>query len=139
MNKRISRLAVAFLASAFLFSSAAQSSGTSALQITGSANSKTFKVKSGSIIKVTLNSTFWNFQSSTNLSGIETPTMTAIMPGPTAPANCQLPGMGCGTVVWKFKAGKAGRANFVASRTSCGEALRCSAKQSKFKVNFQIS
>lgn len=139
MNKRISRLAVAFLASAFLFTSAAQSSGGSALQITDSANSKTFKVKSGTIIKVTLNSTFWNFQSSTNLSGSETPTMTAIMPGPTAPANCQLPGMGCGTVVWKFKAGKPGRANFVASRTSCGEALRCSAKQSKFMVNFQIS
>jgi len=139
MNKRITRFAVAFLASAFLFSSATQSSGTSALLIADSANGKTFKVKSGSIVKVTLNSTFWNFQSSTNLSGSETPTLTAIMPGPTAPANCQLPGMGCGTVVWKFKAGKPGRANFVASRTTCGEALRCSAKQSKFMVNFQIS
>ena len=139
MNKRISRLAVAFLASAFLFTSAAQSSGGSALQITDSANSKTFNVKSGSTIKVTLNTPFWNFQSSSNLSGSETPTMTAIMPGPTAPANCQLPGMGCGTVVWKFKAVRPGRANFVASRTSCGEALRCSAKQSKFMVNFQIS
>ena len=139
MNKRISKLAVVFLASAFLFSSAAQSSGTSALQIADSANGKTFKVKSGSIIKVTLNSTFWNFQSSTGINGSETPTMTAIMPGPTAPANCQLPGVGCGTVVWKFKAGKPGRANFIASRTLCGEALRCSAKQSKFTVNFQIN
>ena len=139
MNKRISKLAVVFLASAFLFSSAAQSSGTSALQIADSANGKTFKVKSGSIIKVTLNSTFWNFQSSTGINGSETPTMTAIMPGPTAPANCQLPGVGCGTVVWKFKAGKPGRANFIASRTLCGEALRCSAKQSKFTVKFQIN
>ena len=139
MNKRISKLAVVFLASAFLFSSAAQSSGTSALQIADSANGKTFKVKSGSIIKVTLNSTFWNFQSSTGINGSESPTMTAIMPGPTAPANCQLPGVGCGTVVWKFKAGKPGRANFIASRTLCGEALRCSAKQSKFTVNFQIN
>jgi hypothetical protein len=136
MNQR--KLIVALFSMALLFSNAAESSGATTLNISESANGKTFRVDPGSTIKVTLNSTFWNFQSANNLSGNQLPTMTAIMPGPTAPSNCQLPGMGCGTVVWKFKAGKSGSASFVATRTSCGEALRCTAKQSKYSVIFRI-
>ena len=138
MRKLPRKIATALLAIVFVFGTIADARAVSPLNISEPANGKSYLVKPGSSILVTLHSTFWNFQSSSNLSGAETPTMTAIMPGPTAPKNCQLPGMGCGTVVWKFKAGKSGRAQFIATRTSCGEALRCTAKQSKYLVNFRI-
>lgn len=131
-------MAVVILLAGFLAGSIAQTSAATTLSISESANGKAFLIKPGSTIQITLHSTFWNFQSASNLRGSETPTMNAIMPGPTAPANCQLPGMGCGTVVWKFKAGKSGKAIFIASRTSCGEALRCTAKESKYLVNFRV-
>jgi predicted secreted protein len=111
----------------------------SVVKITESGNGKSFSVKAGSEVQITLHSTFWSLKSISNLVGSQTPVMTAIMPGPTAPANCQLPGMGCGTVVWKFKASKTGKASFVAIRTSCGEALRCTAKTGRFSVLFKVS
>ena len=138
MRKLQRKIATALLAILFLIGNIAEAGAVSTIKISEPANGKSYSVKPGTSILVTLHSTFWNFQSSPNLTGSETPTMTAIMPGPTAPANCQLPGMGCGTVVWRFKAGKSGKAQFVATRTSCGEALRCTAKQSKYLVNFRI-
>lgn len=135
-NLKISAgIAIGFL----LFASPSPAGASSIVKVTDASNGKSVTIKSGSTVLVTLKSTFWQFQSVLNLSGSETPTMTAIMPGPTAPANCQLPGMGCGTVTWKFKALKAGKAAFVAVRTSCGEALRCTDKNGRFAVSFKVS
>ena len=128
MNKKNQRFASALFSALFLLSSASQVNAASTIKISEAGNGKTFAVKAGSTIEITLHSTFWSEQSSSNLKAIGAPNMKAIMPGPTAPANCQLPGMGCGTIVWKFTAANPGKASYLATRTSCGEALRCTAK-----------
>jgi len=138
MYKTNRRLVTACLCAAILLSSAAQSSAASVVKISESGNSKTFSVKSGSTVEITLHSTFWIQKSTINLKPMGAPTITAIMPGPSAPANCQLPGMGCGTIVWKFIAIKKGKASFVATRTSCGEALRCTAKNSRYAFSLSV-
>lgn len=130
--------AIALISAVLLIGGVTESSAASRLGISEPSNGKTYNVKVGTSVSVTLHSTFWSLKSVSNLFGSETPTMTAIMPGPSAPANCQLPGMGCGTVVWQFKAGKSGIASFNATRTSCGEALRCTASNSKFLVRFKV-
>ena len=108
------------------------------LTFSESSNGHKVQVKSGSVLKITLNSTYWSADRVSNLTKIGDPVMTPIMPGPNAPANCQHPGTGCGTVVWSFKASKKGAASFSASRTSCGEALKCAPDQMLYKLNFLV-
>ena len=59
--------------------------------------------------------------------------------GPNAPAGCQVAGMGCGTVSLKFKAINKGISTVNASRTSCGEALRCTPAQSSYYVTIKVN
>jgi hypothetical protein len=139
MNKKNRRVAIGLFSALILLGNASPSSAAATLKISEAGNGKTFSVKAGSAIEITLHSTFWNEQNISNLKSIGTPNMNAIMPGPTAPANCQLPGMGCGTIVWKFTAAKPGKASFLATRTSCGEALRCTAKTGRFLISFKVS
>jgi hypothetical protein len=139
MSKKPFEISAALFSIALLISSSTQSSASTVLKISESGNSKTFSIKSGSTVEITLHSTFWSQKLITNLRAIDAPTMTAIMPGPTAPANCQLPGMGCGTIVWKFTAIKKGKASFVATRTSCGEALRCTGKDGRFTFSLKVT
>ena len=108
------------------------------LTFSQTSNGHKVQVKSGSVLKITLNSTYWSADKVSNLTKIGEPVITPIMPGPNAPANCQHPGMGCGTVVWSFKAIKKGAASFSASRTSCGEALKCTPDQMLYKLNILI-
>ena len=138
MRKLPRKITIVLLSGVFLIGNMAEANAASPLTISEPANGKSYLLKPGSSIQITLHSTFWNFGSVSNLSGSETPTITSIMPGPTAPAKCQLPGMGCGRVVWKFKVGKSGKSQFIATRTSCGEALRCTAKESRYLVNFRV-
>ena len=99
---------------------------------------KVITVKSGQVIQIKLNSTFWTEKKSSNLIKLQAPIISAVMPGPSAPKGCTLPGMGCGTITWTYKAPKSGTATFLATRTSCGEALRCTASNSNFLVRFKV-
>ena len=130
--------AIALISAVLLIGGVTESSAASRLGISEPSNGKIYNVKVGTSVSVTLHSTFWNLKSVSNLIGSETPGMTAIMPGPSAPANCQLPGMGCGTVLWKFKATKSGTASFIATRNSCGEVLKCRASAATFSVRFKV-
>jgi hypothetical protein len=132
------RKAIVFLSAVVLIGGATESSAASRLGISELSNGKIYSVQAGTKVSITLHSTFWTLNSVSNLTGSETPTMTVIMPGPSAPSNCRLPGMGCGTVVWNFNAGKSGVASFRATRSSCGEALRCTALNSNFLVRFKV-
>jgi predicted secreted protein len=120
------------------FAGQSSASTTKIVTISESSNGKKIQVATGSLLKITLHSTYWAAGATTNLKPIGTPTITPIMPSDTAPANCQHPGTGCGTVVWSYKVVKKGTAMFSATRTSCGEALHCSPEQMLFKVNVKV-
>jgi hypothetical protein len=103
-----------------------------------SSNGLKIQIKAGTPIQITLHSTDWTLAKISNLiQKGETQTFPT-MPGQNAAPDCQHPGMGCGTIVWNFKTAKKGSAFFSATRTSCGEALRCTSDQSNFRVNFLI-
>jgi hypothetical protein len=101
-------------------------------------NSKSVVIKANTLATITLHSTYWHYDSSTNLTLIGAEVAKPTMPGPKAPAGCQHPGSGCGTMSWVIKAGKAGKAVFVATRDTCGEALRCTGNQGKYVLFLNI-
>lgn len=108
------------------------------ITIRDGANSKTISISKSTIIKIVLNSTYWSMSSSGSLEIQGQPIVVPIPPSSSAPGNCKFAGMGCGTVTWKFIANKTGTTEFVATRSSCGEALRCTESQKSFKVKFKI-
>ena len=93
-------------------------------------NGKSVSLRTGESLTVILHNTYWN------LTGSSDPTvLLQIGSAITSPdiGKC-LPGVGCGTVTATFKAVGPGKAEVTASRTSCGEALRCSPDQSTFDL-----
>jgi len=118
------------------YSSSADASQT--IKVNDSQNGKTLTISKGTNLTVALHSTFWASSSIKNLTSLSDPVTVAIMPSPNAPSNCQIPGTGCGTVTWKFSASKKGSAIFSATRSSCGEALKCLPSQRNFKVTFLV-
>ena len=52
--------------------------------------------------------------------------------------NCP-PGFGCGSVTAPFKAVGGGTAHIRATRTNCGEALKCSRSQGRYDVTIRVS
>ncbi len=108
------------------------------IKISESSNLKTVSVSQGSKVQITLHSTYWISRKVINLKAVGAPISVPIMPGPKAPPGCQFAGTGCGSITWTFVATKAGSASFEAGRTSCGEALKCTASQQKFKVLFKV-
>jgi predicted secreted protein len=101
-------------------------------------NGRMISVRLGSNLNISLHSTYWYFDTVKNLQQVKQSTVIPTLPGPSAPAGCQHPGTGCGTVQWFYKATKKGIASFTARRTSCGEALRCTPANSKFSIKFLI-
>lgn len=104
-------------------------------------NGKVVNVKLGSLVSVMLHSTYWSAASlpkASLLRPLGSAVTTPIMPGAKAPARCRIAGSGCGTVLWRFTAVRVGTARFVASRTSCGEAMRCTAAQGHYRVTIRI-
>lgn len=102
---------------------------------------KTYAVKVGSHLTLTLHSMFWSLTASVKNSGISqvgAVLAKPILPGPTAPKGCGLPGMGCGTQTWNFVAKKSGTYVIAASRTSCGEALQCIGTQGVYAVTVRV-
>jgi hypothetical protein len=103
-------------------------------------NGKSVNIKVGTTFSVLLHSTYWNLDPvpNSNLAQVGAAKIIPIAPGPSAPAGCKMPGMGCGTVEWTFKAKRAGLTKLSFSRTSCGEAMRCDANSSSYIVRIKI-
>lgn len=99
-------------------------------------NGHTVRVSPGATIDVVLHSTYWTFAA---LAGTDVlrpsraPSVAASPPG----SGC-VPGGGCGTVTAAFTAVGAGVVDIRATRTSCGEALRCSPDQASFAVTIVV-
>lgn len=98
------------------------------LELDDAANGSTVQVRVGSRITVTLASTYWAFD-----PPVAPVLQQAAAPTSSASPHC-LPGAGCGVVVASFRIIHAGTAMIHASRTTCGEALKCGPAQSTYRV-----
>lgn len=103
--------------------------------------SKVVKVKKGSTVSLTLHSMYWQLAvpaMSSSLTSLGVPKLKPIFPGPSAPPGCQVSGSGCGSQTWQFKATKLGLTRLIARRTTCGEAMKCSLADSKYRVTVKV-
>lgn len=104
--------------------------------------SKTVVVKLGSRVELSLHSMYWQLAvpaKSSSLTSKGAPILRPIFPSPTAPAGCRIAGSGCGTQTWVFTATKVGLTHLVATRTTCGEAMKCTGANGRFAVTVKVS
>jgi hypothetical protein len=98
-------------------------------------NHQTVSVHVGQTVELTLASTYWTIgaPSGTALgtTGAERKTPNDTKPGCHA-------GSGCGTDVRDFRAVRTGTSGISATRSSCGEALRCPDDKSRFFVTVHV-
>ena len=99
-----------------------------------SANGSTVTVAPGDHVEVTLHSTYWQFNPSSDALVLAADGGPQTGPGTNCP---RFPGSGCGTVTQKYTALKAGTATVTATRTTCGEAMACSPVQ-HFKLTVHV-
>jgi hypothetical protein len=103
--------------------------------VTDHANGQTIDLERGRVLQVVLSSTYWKIQGSSNsavLSQVSGPSTQPQQSG------C-VPGQGCGTVTAAYRAVAAGQAQVSASRSSCGEAMGCTAASSRFVVYVMVN
>jgi hypothetical protein len=91
-----------------------------------STNQKTVTVRLGAVVTVVLHSTYWHLDPPLGGSALRPesdPVVDAVLPGH---GGC-VAGQGCGTITQRFTTVAKGGSTLSASRTSCGEALACTA------------
>jgi hypothetical protein len=88
----------------------------------------------GDRLKVVLANTYWTLGPSAKPAVLRSDGRPSVRPR----SNGCVPGAGCGTVVETFTATAKGTASVGASRTSCGEALRCTGDQGVYKVSVVV-
>lgn len=108
---------------------------SSDIQAGDNQNGKSVTLHPGQTLLVTLGSTYWTIQGSSD-SLVLAPVDKAV----TSPQSCSAPpGSGCGTVSQEFRAVKAGTAQVTASRVSCGEAMRCVGPAGQYQLTVQVT
>jgi hypothetical protein len=107
---------------------------TSEVEITYNDNKKTIPIKKGSMVKLILNSTYWQ---------MDKPSSSILQqqgePIYTVDHTVKIPGTGAGTVTALYQAVGIGTAMLTASRSSCGEALACPPDLAHFSVILTIT
>lgn len=107
------------------------SPGTSPATVNNSDSGRTVHLARGQQLVVVLTGGYWTFGPSPD------PTVMRPDRGPTllapSPADCP-PGLGCSPIEVRFTAISAGTTQIRASRTTCGEARRCTGNQGRFAV-----
>lgn len=109
--------------------------GAPTVTVTNDDKGKTIEVHRGDRVTLTLSSTYWTIGPSSDasvLSGAGPPTISPQVSG------C-VPGQGCGTATARFTAGAPGTATVAATRTSCGEAMGCTAASGSFAVTIRVT
>ena len=104
--------------------------------VADSQNGQTVQVHVGDVVQVELASTYWTFATPSDSSVVQL--VADPVTTPAALGTC-LPGMGCGSVIARFKALKAGQAVVAATRVSCGEARRCVGSEGTYEVTVVVS
>jgi hypothetical protein len=138
---RFGRRATALTLAAALLGAFVPSSAAANLVVNEKSNHKTFTIKRGTTLTLSLNSTYWTITphaAGSVVASVGKANVKPIFPGPNAPSRCQHPGSGCGTVTMHFKAIKIGKTSITATRVSCGEALLCSPAQQDFAVKVVV-
>jgi hypothetical protein len=97
------------------------------------ANGSTVRLRVGQQLLVTLDNTYWQFDTPTGVLHAGGPQITK----PAQPGTC-LPGIGCGTVRLAVSATTAGRGDVTAGRTTCGEAMACRPDQAHWVVHVVV-
>lgn len=108
------------------------------IAINESNNGKIVVVKTGSHVTLTLHSTYWTIAALPRQTTLTRDSPVVTTPRLPASANGCVPGQGCGTVTVHFLATGPGQVRIRASRTSCGEAMRCTPQQSVWTVVIRV-
>jgi hypothetical protein len=114
----------------------ATSKPPAALKLTEADNGGTVAVLgTGGNVTLELGSTYWNVHDSSN------PSVLRLAGEPVVKPKLQgcVPGGGCGTVTARFKVAGPGTTTITATRTSCGEALRCTGNAGSYQVRVNVS
>ncbi len=130
------RLGIAFLAAGLAAGLGACGQSLSEVKVDDSKNAQSVQVHVGDTVKVTLGSTYWTFDQSSDPLVLKELGDQVVTPDPIG--SC-LPGMGCGVTTAWYKALSAGSATVSASRVSCGEARRCVGSQGAYRVTVVVS
>lgn len=100
-------------------------------------NGKSITLHPGQTLIVTLSSTYWSFQGSSN------PQIVASVGAPVAsPAPFDqhgVPGSGAGSVSQEYRAVASGTAQVTASRVSCGEAMKCVGASGQYQLTVRVT
>lgn len=110
-------------------------SPSSDIQAGDNQNGASITMRPGQTLLVTLGSTYWTIQGSSD-SQVLAPVGAAVI----SPQSCDAPpGSGCGTVSQEFRAAGSGMAQVTASRVSCGEAMRCVGPAGQYQLHVQVT
>jgi hypothetical protein len=110
--------------------------GPRVIVVRDDADGKALSVRAGDRIELILSSSYWH------VTGSSAPRVLR-QDGPpvllSRPSSCpDIPGLGCAPVRADFTARTDGTAVITASRSTCGEALRCQQDQTRFTVTVAV-
>jgi hypothetical protein len=106
----------------------------SGISIGSSENKHTVSVVVGQTITLTLDSTYWKINGSSNPKVVRQVGKQVTTP---QISGC-VPGQGCGTAQAEFIALAPGNAVLSATRTTCGEALRCVGSEGSYRTTVTV-
>jgi hypothetical protein len=105
--------------------------------IRDNANGRTVSVPAGDSLELILASSYWKVTGSSAPRVVRQDGPTVLLPRPSScPA---IPGLGCTPVRTSFTALSSGEAVIRASRSTCGEALRCAARATRFTLTVVVT
>lgn len=104
---------------------------TTPVGIGESNNGQNFRLHRGDVVTLAL-SGYWQVTSTGPLVATGTPGLD------TSGCEHAVPGSGCARVVQQYQAYKVGSGSVLASRDSCGEAMKCRSSQRHWRVNVDV-
>ena len=113
-----------------------RSGGPTVIVVRDNANGKAVSARAGDRIELILSSSYWRVTGSSAPGVLRQDGSPVLL---SRPSSCPgLPGRGCIPVRADFTALTDGQAVITASRSTCGEALRCTPGQTRFTVTVVV-
>jgi len=130
--------ACTFLAASCATAASAGRRVPSVIVIRDNANGRTVSVPAGDSLELILASSYWQVTGSSAPGVVRQDGPTVLLP---RPSSCPAipPGLGCTPVRTSFTAVRRGEAVIRASRSSCGEALRCVGRATRFRLTVVVT
>lgn len=110
---------------------------TRSITLTDSSKGHLYYLYPGDKVTIVLHSTYWKFTPISGPEYIAQVGAVRTVASPPSTAGCVV-GQGCGTVTIHYVAKALGAMRIIATRTSCGEALRCTPSNSRWSVIFKV-